>query len=116
GSNTIVEQRRAKFVAISKLTDDYLDTSGVVKSFEGEMEDSKDLITLMKGNNGFGWDAGEELGSTYQPQVFTEFQTADDWETRFHQYETNYNDRARFSLACTLDGTCPVNFKDQVNM
>jgi len=116
GSNTIVEQRRAKFVAISRLTDDYLDTSGVVKSFEGEMENSKDMITLMQGLKGFGWDAGNELGSTYQHQVFTEFKTADDWETRFHQYEINYNDRARYSLACTLDGSCPVNFKDQVEL
>lgn len=115
GSDIIVEQRRAKFVAISKLTDDYLDTSGVIKSFEGEMENASDLITLVSGMSGFGWDSGDEIGSAYQQQVFTEFDTVHDWETRFHQYETNYNDRAMYSLACMLDGSCPVNFKDQVS-
>lgn len=102
-------------MAISKLTDDYLDTSGVIKSFEGEMEDEKDLIALITNLGSFGWDAGNSLGSTYKPQVFTEFNTERDWETRFHQYEINHNDRARYSLACMLDGSCPVNFKDQIS-
>jgi len=116
GVDTIVEKRRAKYVAISRLTDDYLDTSGVLTSFEGEMEDSADLITLMSGSKGFGWASGDKLGSTFKPQVYTEFNMAPDWDTRFHQFEENYNDRAYYSLACQLDGSCPVNFKDQVEL
>ena len=30
GEEKIVEQRKAKYVAISKLSDDYLDTSGII--------------------------------------------------------------------------------------
>ena len=115
GVDTVVEQRRAKYVAISKLTDDFLDTSGVLMSFEGEMEDEADLITLLR-NGGFGWESGDDLGSTFKPQVYTEFKMAQDWDTRFHQYEENFNDRAFYSLSCQLDGTCPVDFKDQVEL
>lgn len=47
-------------------------------------------------------------------QVSSEFQTASDWDRRFHQYERQYNDRAYYSLACVLDGDCPVDFKAQL--
>jgi len=47
--------------------------------------------------------------------VRSEFDTADDYKIRFSQYVRNYNDRASYALACVLDGTCPVNFKTQVN-
>ena len=37
-----------------------------------------------------------------------------DWETRFQQYDINHNDRARYTPGCTLDGSCPVNFKAEM--
>jgi len=118
GEEVIVEQRKAKYVAISKLSDDYLDTSGIVTSFEGELENEVDLVSLLTRGakeGKFGWDySNEELGSTFKEQVYTEFKVADNWDTRFHQYEVKYNDRAYYSLSCKLDGNCPVNFKDQV--
>jgi hypothetical protein len=50
------------------------------------------------------------------PQVQSEFKQAADWDRRFHQYYENYNDRAYYSLACVLDGDCPVNFRDQLTV
>lgn len=47
-------------------------------------------------------------------QVFGEYQTAQDVFRRFHQFEMSSNDRAQYSLACQLDGTCPVNVRDQI--
>lgn len=47
-------------------------------------------------------------------QVQSEFKQAGDWDSRYYQYYDNYNDRAFYSLACVLDGDCPVNFKDQL--
>lgn len=48
------------------------------------------------------------------PVESRDFDTAPDYQTRYSQYINNYNDRATYSLACVLDGVCPVNFKDQV--
>lgn len=61
--------RRAKYVAISRLTDDYLDTSGVLTSFEGELEGEEHLISLITQSGQFQWGTGDQLGSTYFPQV-----------------------------------------------
>ena len=75
---------------------------------------------------GFGWTPGESIGSTYKPPVAHEAKTALDFQTRFHQYEQHFNDRADYSLACVMkrtnsvpnadlmEGDCPVNFKDQI--
>ena len=41
GAETAVEVRRSKFVAVSKLSDDYLDTAALLKSFEGELENEQ---------------------------------------------------------------------------
>lgn len=116
GPNRIVEKRRAKYVSVSRLTEDFLDTSGILHSFEGEMEDEKDLVNLLN-NIGldFGWDSGKSIKSTlHPPKQNPNFQQEDDWDTRFHQYIKSFNDRALYSMACVLDGNCPVNFKDQV--
>jgi len=43
-----VQQCGAKYVAISRLTDDYLDTSGVVTIHEGELYEGADLLSLVK--------------------------------------------------------------------
>lgn len=47
-------------------------------------------------------------------QVFGDYEMAPDLLRRFHQYEVSENDRARYSLACQLDGICPVNFRDEI--
>ena len=54
------------------------------------------------------------LQSTFRPPVRSEYQTAVNYKTRFRQYISNVNDRALYSLACVIDGTCPVNFRDQL--
>jgi hypothetical protein len=50
GHETVVYQRRTKYVAISRLTDDYLDTSGLVATYEGELEDGAVLLLLAPGS------------------------------------------------------------------
>ena len=100
-----------------ELTEDFLNTNGILKSFEGELEEGMDLISLLKNNGLFDEELlnDSDLSSTYHPPIYSsEFQPADDWETRFHQYETNYNDKAYYSAACIIDGKCPVNFRDQI--
>jgi len=117
GELKTVERRRAKYFAISRLTDDYLDTSGMIHTYEGEMEDEMDVIALIDSGS-FGWTLGDEDGSkrsTYVDTVqSTYFATEADWETRYHQYEENYNDRSFSSISCIRDKKCPVNFRDQV--
>ena len=120
GSYRIAETRRAKFVAISQLTDDYLNTNGIINSYEGELEEGMDLISLFQNNGLFDEEllqsiSSSGISSAYHPPIYSsEFQPADDWETRFHQYEITYNDKAYYSAACIIDGKCPVNFKDQI--
>lgn len=116
GEKKVVERRREKFVSVSKLTEDFLDTTGVQSNYEGRLEDNINLITIMKESviNGFKWNSGSNLGTTYQSDIEDKyFRTIEDWERRFHQFEHSYNDRALYSTACVLDGICPVNFKDQ---
>jgi len=117
GMEQVVETRRAKYVAVSQLTEDYLDTNGVLLSFEGELENEQDLIALLMEHGQFGFSSGEDVGSTFEPPVTIreDFRMASDWDTRFHQYEDHYNDRADYSLACVLSDSCPVNFKDQIS-
>ena len=108
--------RRAKYVGISQLSDDYLDTNGVLMSFEGELENEEDMIAMLTQYGQFEFGAGDQFGTTAKPPVFTEYKMAPDWDTRFHQYERFYNDRARYSLACVLNPeACPVNFADQLS-
>jgi len=116
GVPIIVEARRAKYVAISKLTDDFLDTSGIVASFEGELEgDEADLMTLMQGTGQFRWKAGDQLDGTFNDQQYDpKFSTADDWEHRFYQYRDNFNDKAWDSPSCQNDGECPVDFASKL--
>ena len=193
GELYVVETRRAKFVAVSALTPDLLDTTAELDSFEGEVEDSP-LDSLMQSYGQFDWGIdghGEARSSTFEPPISApdafNFKPRLAAETRFHQYQTHYNDRrggrvpparsgsrtihasrprrrrgpvrersasrprrrrelvrrgslgrstrrgrpvrrgasgasltlsfslrAKYSLACVLDGTCPVNFADQL--
>ena len=113
GKQRVVASRRAKFMAISELTDDLMDTTGALNSFEGEL-DSGDLISMIIEMGQFGFGAGDTVQSTFRKPIRSEYDTAPDYQTRFYQYINNYNDRATYSLGCILDGTCPVNFRDQV--
>eukprot|EP00981_Chlorochromonas_danica_P011120 scaffold3756_cov180-Ochromonas_danica.AAC.12 len=109
----VVLTRRAKYLAVSQLTGDYMDTNGYLSSFEGELE-SGNLISLLTEKGQFGLTAGSQINSTFRPPQRAEFETAWDYRIRFSQYIRNYNDRASYSLACVLDGVCPVNFADQL--
>ena len=118
GLEKVVETRLAKYVAVSKLTDDYLDTTGVLATFEGGLEDGNGMLPLsdIVGIEGLGWNPSMSLRSTYAPPVRSEaFHQEKNWATVFHQYEEVFNDRAYYSLACLLDKNCPVNFKDQIS-
>ncbi len=115
GVQRVVTSRRAKFMAISRLTDDMLETTGYLSSYEGELN-SGDLISMIIEMGQFGYSAGDQIRSTYTPPVRSEYETANDYATRFMQYIQNYNDRATYSLACVLDGICPVNYKDQIKV
>lgn len=120
----VVSTRRAKYLAVSQLTSDYLDTTGRLNSLEGELK-SGQLISMIMELGQFGLsidseiynDSSKMIESTYVPPqrpLSSEFDTATDFQTRYSQYVYNYNDRASYSLACVLDGFCPVNFAEQV--
>lgn len=115
GAQETVFRRRAKYIAVSRLTEDYLETTGETMSFEGELENNEDLSTivetlkseLLKGRV-FG------KGSTYFEKLHmaTEEQLQE-WRNMLHQYELKENDKSLYSLACVLDGACPIDFSTQ---
>jgi hypothetical protein len=113
GMQQVVYTRRAKFIAVSALTYDFMDTNGFMNSVEGELE-SGNLMSFAMPMSQFGFGAGEEFKSTYMPPVRSEYETAIDYRYRYYQYIDKFNDRAWYSLACVLDGICPVNFKGQL--
>mmetsp|Transcript_6677 Transcript_6677/g.15166 ORF Transcript_6677/g.15166 Transcript_6677/m.15166 type:complete len:1894 (+) Transcript_6677:1692-7373(+) len=119
GPATVTERRRAKYVAVSRLTDDYLDTSGIIKTFEGEL-DGADLLSLVREYNNessdlFGWkieSTNDEIGTTMKPQVHdNQFAQSRNGDLEHHQYEKLFNDRSFYSPACVYDSQCPTNFK-----
>ncbi len=117
----VVERRRAKFVAVSALTPDLLDTTSQLDSFEGELEDAA-LDSLIQSYGQFDWsidgNAEARIATTFQPPLLPpdDFNLKPRREAlgRFHQYSFQPNDRARYSLSCIYDLTCPVNFNDQL--
>ncbi|KAJ1438841.1 hypothetical protein B484DRAFT_392074 [Ochromonadaceae sp. CCMP2298] len=113
GLTKVVTTRRAKFISISALTFDYLDTNGWLNTFEGELE-SGDLISMIVEMGQFGFSPGADIKSTFRAPVRSSFETAIDFRIRYSQFIQNVNDRATYSLACVLDGICPVNFRDQL--
>lgn len=113
GVQRVVMQRRAKYVAISELSDDYLDTTGIQNSFEGELS-SGHLTTMIASMGQFGFGPGNQIRSTDPKVVRSGYETAYDYRSRFRQYIVNKNDRAQYSLACVVDGVCPNNFKDHL--
>lgn len=115
GVQRIVLQRRAKYLAVSELTPDFMDTTGRLKSFEGELS-SGALVTLIADNGQFGFGPGSDFESTFQKPVRSEYKTAYDYKYRFRQFIRNRNDRAEYSLSCVINGVCPVNFADQLTV
>jgi hypothetical protein len=98
GVQDVVYSRRAKYIAVSALTYDYLDTNGFQSSVEGELEGGN-LISFAMATGQFGFSPGAEFKATY---------------FRYYQYINKFNDRAWYSLACVLDGICPVDYKAQL--
>jgi hypothetical protein len=115
GVQKIVASRRAKYMALSELTDDLMDTTGNLNAFEGEL-DSGDLISMIIEMGQFGFAAGTDVKTTFNPPIRSEYDTAADYKTRFRQYLFHFNDRASYSMACVVDKICPVNFKDQIKL
>jgi len=114
GEEEIRLKRRTKFMAISQLTEDYMDTTGFLKSFEGELSTGY-LVSMDSEQGQFGLGSGEKLATTFAAPVQSdEYKTAVDYKVRFKQFIDNNNDRASYSLACVIDGVCPVNYKDQI--
>jgi len=115
GQQKVITQRRSKMMAVSELSDDFMDTTGYLNAFEGEL-DNGDLISMIIEMGQFGFGPGEKVRSTDSIAVRSEYETANDYRTRFRQYVTNVNDRALYSLACVIDGVCPVNYRDQLTV
>jgi len=103
GPQTVTERRRAKYIAISKLSNDYLDTSGIVKVFEGEL-DGADLSSLV--GNPFGWHTNDINidSSTFQPQVHDDkFAQKKQWEGEHHHFKHHVNDKSFYSSSFIFD-------------
>jgi hypothetical protein len=114
GLDDIVERRRAQYVAVSQLTDDFLDTSGILHRYEGELEDGMDLISIVNQAKTFGTQSPgseEVIQSASKPDVNggDNFKQSLSWDTKFHQFEEKYNDRSFYSTACVFDGQCQVS-------
>ena len=113
GVQKVVTSRRTKFAALSELTPDYMDTTGGLNVYEGELS-SGTLLTLITEMGQFGFGAGSDIASTAPIPVRSEFETADDYQIRFRQYISNPNDRSKYALGCAIDQVCPVNYRDQL--
>jgi hypothetical protein len=113
GVMEVVLTRRTKYLAMSRLTSDLLDTDGRLSCFEGALT-SGYLLGLITNLGQFSFTAGDVISSTYRTPQRNEYDTAVDYKIRFSQYIQKINDRALYSLACVLDGVCPVNFLDQL--
>ena len=113
GIEQIIFSRKVKFVAISTLTFDFLETTGYVKTYEGQLENNN-LISLITNMGQFGLQPNENIDSTFVPPVRSSYQTELDYKIRFMQYIRSFNDRSSYSLACVLDGVYPVNYRNQV--
>ena len=112
GPEQLVLTRRSKYVAVSRLANDYLDTNGVLSTLEGEFEGEQDLIEIMRRFGGFSWSPHDgPIPSTHPQSIHGSdapfsLQTSPDWDTRFHQYYTTENDRV----------SDPVNFLNELTI
>jgi hypothetical protein len=109
GTQRVVLRRRTKFMALSELTFDFMDTTGNLIAFEGE-NTAGYLTSLIAEKGQYGFGAGDSLGSTFRAPRRSNFETALDYKTRFRQFIKKKNDRAQYSLACVIDGECPNSY------
>jgi len=99
GPHRKVQYRRTKYVAISLLDDTFRDTTGILRAIEGELTNEQDLISLTTVGIGniFGWESGQQPGSTFPVDVTGEqqfgFVRQDDFYDRHHQFSREFNDR-----------------------
>eukprot|EP00948_MAST-09A_sp_MAST-9A-sp1_P000178 g178.t1 len=85
GEYHVVEKRHSKYVAISKLTDDYLNTTGQLYVIEGELDDHQDLLALIgrkNGSNLFGWKSGDRYATTEPVAVWGSNFDQEKWAER----------------------------------
>ncbi len=122
GKLTALERRRAKYVAVSRLTDDYLDTDGFLTTYEGELEDGADLLTIVnqlrrENDPLFDWKMEKGMGnfedmfrSTFQDVIIDRYGTiGKEDEHNDMQYNVKFGDRSFFSPGCVIDGDCIKN-------
>ena len=112
GPEETILKRRVKYIAVSRLTEDYLDTTGEVATFEGELENNTDLsaiVAKLKEELMKGQIISDDTTYLEKIHLNQEYQRLD-WRTMIHQYELREKDRSYYSLACVLDGKCPVDF------
>jgi hypothetical protein len=67
GPTQLVHMRRTKYVAISRLTDDYLGITGWMNIIEGEAGDMQSLSKIVDVKNYLGWAAEDEGSSSTEP-------------------------------------------------
>jgi hypothetical protein len=111
GVQRVIMTRRAKFLAMSSLTEDLMDTTGtlcyyfgeltiewflivchivpagILTSFEGEFStpggEAIDLLSMLTDMGQFGLSPGNNINSTFRPPVRSEYDTADDYAYRY---------------------------------
>lgn len=124
GPEQVVVVRRAKYLSVSRISDDYLSSDGVLMQIEGELENQDDLIVMLQEFGRFGWTAGDpgtdpdNFITTYPFPEFGRaepfrFVTLQDWEWRHWQWNNTFNDR--YNVEGTLPEDAEVTHTDFVN-
>ena len=124
GPQYVAYTRTARFAAVSRLTPDFMDTSGDLYTVEGGVDAQRGLTSIMSGfedslhllEDTSDVSHSNILASTFIPPLSyaTPDEGSTDWSLQFQQYVISYGDRSRYSLACMVDGVCPVDFKAQI--
>ena len=97
----VVYTRRTKYMAISALTPDYMDSTGWQTSTEGEL-DSGNLISFISQMGQIGVGAGTAFATTFGPPIRSNFKTAQDYRYRFYQYMQRWGWLGGLSYRYTL--------------
>jgi hypothetical protein len=61
GPQTLVVTRRTKYISITQLNENYTRLTGRTRTYEGDLEDDKDLIDLVMEFGQFGWNTEGEV-------------------------------------------------------
>lgn len=138
GPMQVTQLRRSKYIAVSRLTDDYLGVTGSIRTFEGNMEGDNDLIALRKAGalQWTKWDAKapprppgsteDGSGSGYLGDAWVELGPG---RVKTTQPLRVYGDMGPFNFQTASDWFCrfcqyyddyndrrnsPVNFKNEI--